>query len=188
MSNLIVSTVRALIAPLQRRVGLMLLRGTLGNIDDTQNMQSVQVQHLSDQARDDVERFQQFGFTSVPSQGAEVIVVAIGGDSDHPIAVVVDDRRYRPTGLSEGESAVYTKQNGIRVYAKQDGSLELGTSPSEFVALGGDNDQNWTKLKGAFNSWVVTPNDGGAALYALMHTLIGSGWPATTSATEVKAK
>lgn len=127
--------VRKMLAPVARRVGSMIVRSVVESIDDSGGMQAGQFSLQAGVTRDTVERFQQFGFTSVPAANAEAVVVAIGGDSDHLIAIIVDDRNYRPTGLSEGESAQYTKQNGLRVYCKSDGTVNLGTSPSDFVSL-----------------------------------------------------
>jgi len=65
----------------------------------------------------------------------------------------------------------------------------LGDSTAtDFVALSSVNDQNWTQLAAQFTAWTPVANDGGAALKALLTTLIAGGWPSDTSATKVKAK
>lgn len=185
----IFATIKTLLAPLQRRVGLMILRGTLGSIDDSQSIQMVQLSHLADQERDTVERFQHFGFTSVPSQNAEVILVSIGGDSDHPVAIVVDDRRYRPTGLSEGEAAVYTKQNGLRVYCKADGTVFLGdSSGNDFVALSQKVLTELNAIKSVLATGLVLAANANLTSGVVTGTVVGSYSPNSVAASQVKAK
>lgn len=113
-----IDTIRKMLAPVQRRVMLMVSRAVVNIVDDSLNMQNLQLTVLVDETQDGVERFQNFGFTSVPSKGAEAIVLNVGGNRDHPIAVVVDDRRYRLKNLQEGESAVHNK-DGDKVHIKQ---------------------------------------------------------------------
>ena len=52
-------------------------------------------------------RFQDYGITSHPHPGAEAVVVCAGGLRSHAIAIRVDDRAYRLTGLQQGEVALY---------------------------------------------------------------------------------
>lgn len=96
-------------APLQRRIMLMVGRAVLELVNDASKMQSAQVSLLEDELRDNVERFQNYGFTSVPEAGAEGVALSVQGDRDHVILVAVDDRRYRKLGMLPGEVAVYTK-------------------------------------------------------------------------------
>lgn len=93
-------------APLARRVSLMVARGVLALVDDAAKMQGVQVKLLSGEVRD-LERFQNYGFTSQPPSGAEVAAVFVSGNRDHGLAVAIDDRRYRVGGLATGEVAIY---------------------------------------------------------------------------------
>jgi len=87
------------------------LRGMVGRavvsvVNDALRMQGVQVQPLANNVRE-AERFQNYGLTSVPHTGAEALVLSVGGSSDHAVVVCVDDRRYRLTGLDDGEVALY---------------------------------------------------------------------------------
>lgn len=98
--------INKLTAPIARRVHLMVARGVLALVDDALKMQSVQVQLLSGEVRD-MERFQDYGFTSQPHPGAEVAAVFVGGNRDHGLALAIDDRRYRVKNLASGEVAIY---------------------------------------------------------------------------------
>lgn len=146
------SNVLKVVDPLGRRVRLMVGRAILKVIDDTQKCQTVQANVLEGEAHDVVERFQEYGFTSVPEAGAEAIVVALAGDRSHLVSIASEDRRYRPTGLQKGEVAIYTLQNGIRILLKDDGKVMLGTEPTEFVALANLVLDELNKVKDAFNS------------------------------------
>jgi len=101
-------------------------RAVLTVVDDAGNMQRVQVSLLEDEVIDGVERFQDYGFTSVPDVGAEATVVFVGADRSHPIVVVADDRRVRKKGLKPGEVAVYHK-NGDFIHLKNGNEIEVKT-------------------------------------------------------------
>lgn len=127
------ATLRRLIAPLQRRVALMLGRCVLTAIDDAAKVQRVQLTALRDEVHGDVERFQDYGFTSVPLPGAEAVAVFVAGNRGHGIVVVADDRRYRKTGLAPGEVAVYDLL-GKFVHLRADGTLHLKAPRIELEA------------------------------------------------------
>ena len=101
-------------------------RAVLNVVDDEGNMQRVQISLLEDEVIDDVERFQDYGFTSVPEEGAEATVVFVGADRSHPIVVVADDRRVRKKGLKPGEVAVYHK-NGDFIHLKNGNFIDIST-------------------------------------------------------------
>lgn len=135
----VIRTVTKLIGPLKRRVLLMIGRGVLKLIDDAGGIQHVQLVALEGETLDRVERFQEYGFTSVPHPGAEAVLAAAGGDRGHGLVVGVEDRRYRLVGLAGGEVAIYDdleqkvhlKRNGIHAYSplnillQTDGVLRL---------------------------------------------------------------
>ena len=110
--------------PLSQRVQLMIGRAVLQLVNDGDAMQSLQVALLADELRGDVERFQNYGFTSHPMAGAEAVAVCVAGSRDHVIVVAVDDRRYRLKGLAEGEVAIYTDQ-GDHIVIKRGGTVEI---------------------------------------------------------------
>lgn len=109
-----------MIGPLQRRVQLMIGRAVIAAVNDGAQIQAVQVDMLADETHDEVERFQSYGHSSVPLAGAEALVVFVGGLRSHGVAIVVDDRRYRPRDLEPGESALYDDQ-GQTIEIRRDG-------------------------------------------------------------------
>lgn len=102
--------IKKLIAPLQRRVMLMIGRAVIKAARDDGGMQTVQAEALRGELRDGVERFQNYGFTSVPMPGAEAVLVSVMGNREHAIAIAVDDRRSRKKNLQPGEAAIYTDE------------------------------------------------------------------------------
>ena len=99
-----------LVEGLRRRVSLIIGRGLVKAVDDTSSRQRLQVALLNDELRDEVERFQSYGLTSVPQTGAEAIVVFAGGDRGNGVVIACDDRRYRVNGLKKGEVCLYTDE------------------------------------------------------------------------------
>ncbi|MFN7308851.1 MAG: phage baseplate assembly protein V [Acetobacteraceae bacterium] len=113
------------IAPLQRRVMLAIGRGTLGPVNDGDGLQRSQVKLLAGEVRDNVERIQPYGFSAVPLPGADVLVVCVGGNRDHPVIIGADDRRHRPTGMQPGDVCIYSNQTGHKITLKADRTIEI---------------------------------------------------------------
>lgn len=110
--------------PLKTRVANILSRFVVQRVDDSPKMQLLQLGALADETREDVERFQNYGFTGVPLEGAEGVVLFVGGKREHGLAVAVDDRRYRIKNLNPGEVAVYTDQ-GDKIVIERGGTIRV---------------------------------------------------------------
>ena len=105
------------------RIRLMVGRAIVNLVNDATKLQSLQVDMLSDETQDDVERFQDYGFTSHPHPGAEAVIVCVGGLRSHSLAIRVDDRSFRLTGLEEGEVAMFDDLGNIVKLGRQ--SIEI---------------------------------------------------------------
>jgi phage baseplate assembly protein V len=110
--------------PVRQAVRLMVARAVLLIVNDGLGLQGLQISLLADETRDDVERFQDYGFTSHPLPGAEAVAVGVGGSRDHLVVIKVDDRRYRLKGLQAGEVAIYTDE-GDKIVLKRGGIVEV---------------------------------------------------------------
>lgn len=108
-----VRTFNKLIQPYARRSRLTVSRGVLRRINDRTKLQTAQIALLADELRDQVERFQNYGLTSVPLEGAEGVFLSVGGSRDHGIIIAIDDRRYRLKDLQAGEVALYDDQGQV---------------------------------------------------------------------------
>jgi len=113
-----------ILEPLAMRLRFMVTRALINLVDDSLGLQLVQVSLIGDQVRDRVERFQQYGFSSVPLAGAEAIVLCVGGNRNHLVAIATDDRRYRERDLEPGESALYSDE-GDYVILKRGRIIEV---------------------------------------------------------------
>jgi len=123
-----IESLRRLLDPLAARIRLMLARGIVRLVTDGTKAQELQVSLLAHELRDKLERFQNYGLTSVPlppsanGEGAEALVGFLGGDRSHGIVIAVEDRRYRVKGLAGGEVCLYDDQ-GSRVHLKRGGAI-----------------------------------------------------------------
>lgn len=145
---------RAMI-PAMHRIKMMLARAVVSLVNDSLKMQELQLAILHEEKKDGVEHFQNYGFTSHPkapdaSGAAEAVVVFLGGNRDHGIVIVVDDRRFRLKGLESGEVAIYDDL-GQKIVLKRD-KIEV-TSPTRVDILAPD-----IKLDAATKVEVIAPS------------------------------
>lgn len=130
-----IDAIRQMLYPLQVRLANLVARAVIQRVDDSVKMQLLQLGVRADETRGKVERFQNYGFTSVPLEGAEAVVLFVGGTRDHGLVVAVDDRAHRLTGLAAGEVAVYD-QTGSHITLKANGDIELVPSSGNVAVTG----------------------------------------------------
>ena len=121
------------LAELGRRMRLMVDRALVRIVTDSLGRQNLQVQSLADETNDDVERFQNYGFTSVPPAGSEAIVVAVGGRRGGLVAIAVEDKGSRPRGGEEGDVILY-HQEGHVIVLKKNGLAEIRVKKINLIA------------------------------------------------------
>lgn len=85
----------------------MIGRCIIAAVSDQTKTQSLQIEAFSGDLHDEVERFQQFGFSGVPMPNAEGIVLFVAGNHDHPVVIAAENRDVRVNNLTQGESAMY---------------------------------------------------------------------------------
>lgn len=100
---------------LWRRIQLMSSWGRITFADDSQPAQVLQISLNDDETRDDTPRIAEFGLTSVPPDGSDVLVVFLGGDRTKGVVVATGHQASRPRGLTAGETMLYDLQ-GKHVY------------------------------------------------------------------------
>lgn len=115
-----------------RRLRLIVDRAVVRLVSDGLARQNLQIQTLADATDDDVERFQNYGFTSVPPEGSEAIVMAVGGRRDGLVAIAVEDKRCRPKGLSPGDVRVYHRDGKSHITLKENGVIEITGEQLDF--------------------------------------------------------
>lgn len=119
---------------LARRLRLIVDRAVVRIVSDSLGRQNLQVQTLADATNDDVERFQQYGLTSVPPVGSEAIVLAVGGRREALVAIAVEDKRCRPTGLEDGDVCLYHGDGKSRIILKAGGIIEVAGKTVNYIA------------------------------------------------------
>lgn len=128
-----IDTVLRLIEPVSRRISLLVARGVIRlSKDTTSGNQRLQAELLAGETRDDLERVQEYGFTSRPKAGAEAVVLFPGGSREFGLVIAVDDRRFRLKALQEGEVALYTDE-GDKIHMKRGGAIEIQAAGSVTV-------------------------------------------------------
>lgn len=106
----------------------MVGRSVVALADDDTKRQSLQLSALVAEVLQNVERFQEYGFTSVPLPGAEAVFVCAQGNRDHPIVIACDDKNFRKSGLSPGEVAIHgILPDGRFIYLMNDGTIQVQT-------------------------------------------------------------
>lgn len=109
---------------LKRRMQLLVSRAVVNVINDSLKTQNLQISLLDDDDADDVERFQNYGHTSVPPTGSEAIVLSVGGMRQHLVAIAVDNKATRLNTLKDGDSALYHME-GHNLTMTEDGEARL---------------------------------------------------------------
>lgn len=128
------SDFQKLIAPVKKRIFLLIGRAILEAVNNSEKTQKIQITGLSGETITDAERFQEYGFESYPAADSEAVIAFLNGNRDQGIVLCVHDRRYRPTDLSEGESRMYTKSSN-KITLKANGSIEIEDKNGHIVKL-----------------------------------------------------
>ena len=190
-ARILARAVAKLTAPLKRRVQIMVGRAILETINDTTKAQTVKMSIMQDEVLEDVERFQEYGFTSVPFKDCEAISVSVGGRRSHTVVIATEDRARRPKGLAEGDTALYNG-NGVRCLLDQvNDEVLLGNAPTEFIALANLVDARFSAVAAKFDphTHLTTATVGPTAVPGVVApTTTPIGTLATVAAAEVKAK
>lgn len=95
------------LAPLARRLRLLVSRATVARVDDAKKMQEVQIEALAGEVLEAVEHWQGYGLSVHPHPEAEALLLTPDGDRARPIVIACADRRYRLKGLAAGEVALF---------------------------------------------------------------------------------
>lgn len=141
------------------KIANLLGRGVVESVDDSRSIQELKIEILDGELRTEVERVQQYGFTSVPREGAEHVTICIGGRREQAITLAVDDRRYRLKNLASGEVAVYNDA-GASIVLKANGDIEAHPASGRAVKVGGAADAvaMASKVKAALDTIIAAHN------------------------------
>lgn len=115
---------------MMRRIQLATGWGRVTFSDDSKSAQLLQVKLNDSETRDGTPRIAEFGFTSRPPTGSDVVIVFLAGDRTKGVVVATAHQASRPTNLQEGESMVYDFW-GKSIYLTESGGIivEAGGTP-----------------------------------------------------------
>lgn len=106
-------------------------RGVLTSVDDSRGLQIVELDGMPGEELKDVERIQNYGFTSHPKEGSQAVLVFPQGDRGHGIVVAMDDMGARLKDLAQGDVAVHDGRGNV-VKLTEDG-IEVEAAESAVV-------------------------------------------------------
>jgi phage baseplate assembly protein V len=143
------------------RIAMLFGRGRItAPVDDSGSVQIVQVQMSGLEVADERYRVPEFGFTSNPPIGSDVLALHVAGDRTAGAVVATNHQPSRPTGLQPGETMLYS-QDGKHVYITSSGGIVVEAKGQD-VAVNNARNVVWNcsgdftlKLGGKFN--VVAP-------------------------------
>jgi phage baseplate assembly protein V len=125
--------VKKIMAPLERRVRLMVTRGILRVAQNTPGIQTLQIQLGLTEVADRVEYFQHYGFTSGPLPSAEVIALFVGGSRAHGVVMGSRDRKFGVHPIASGEVLIWDHK-GQTVWLKEDGIYVVSPTKVDVAA------------------------------------------------------
>lgn len=140
-----------ILEPIRTRIRSIVNRAIASLIDDTTAMQIVQLRLMKDETKSNVERVQNYGFSSVPLEGSETVVLFVNGNKDHGLVIAIDDSRYRVKNGAPGQVTVYDNDGNFVKLTEAEG-IEIN-APNEKVVIkaSGDIDIGNTSLKSLIN-------------------------------------
>ena len=96
----------------------MIGRCILSALDSSSGVQAASVTIMADEEMKGVEYMEPYGFTSVPLQGAEGVVLNVGSRRGSCVVVSLGNRKFRLKSLKSGEVALYTDEGDRLVFER----------------------------------------------------------------------
>ncbi len=117
--------ISSVLNPLKRRIMNMVVRAKVSAVDASKKLPKLRVTMLSGEDATGIEYFQHYGFASKPKPGAEAIIIFVGGNRDHGLAIAAEEREKRLQDLEAGEVALYHPDTGSFIKMKDGGGVEI---------------------------------------------------------------
>lgn len=103
----------------------MIRLGVVQSVNDMGGVQTVTVKTEDGFVRSDITVLQPFGLASSPPvDGAVALLLAVGGDPGHYVALPLGNPAKRFGAQAPGETAIY-QHAGARVHVRADGTVEV---------------------------------------------------------------
>lgn len=120
--------------PLRDRVYILIGRAILTALNDSPSIQEAQLKALADESLEKVQRFQEFGFNSIPPSGTEAVILSIGGSRANTVIVATEKRGTRPQSWGIGEAGLYNVE-GMIARLKLGGKFQVNNGEEDFVTV-----------------------------------------------------
>lgn len=91
-----------------RRIRMMLGIGCVTSMSDSGVVQQLQYRTPLE-VRGNTARLAEFGFSSAPPPGSDVVIASLGGDRSNAVIIATNHKASRHTGLLSGESVIYNQ-------------------------------------------------------------------------------
>ena len=98
--------------------------GIIEKFDATDSFQLLKIKIDSDTSLSDIPLLEKYGFTSIPEDGSEIILLCENGDLDNAIAILASKSDTRPKNLEQGDTCIYNA-NGDEIRLKKDGTINI---------------------------------------------------------------
>ena len=122
-----------LLTPILARIRRVVMGSVIKIVDDSGDLQKMQVETIGRSVYDNIENFGVFGVASNPPAGLDAIIVERNGKY---ISIAIGDRKYRIKNLASGDTAIYDTRgqtvilnsNGINLTDKNGNNIIMGGS------------------------------------------------------------
>lgn len=105
----------------------MLAKAVVKTIVDSFGRQKAQVEVTKGELIDDIERMQDYGFSSnPPSAGTDALIAFLGGSREQGVIVRMENRNFRIKSLASGEVAMFDDLGNI---------FKMGRNSVELIAV-----------------------------------------------------
>lgn len=126
-----------LLEPIRNRIRLIAARALVRASTDAEGGISLEIDLGSGEVRDEVEHVQQYGVSSRPKAGSQVVTLFLGGSRDSGVVIASKGMgSSRSFSLKEGEVALHTDE-GDSVHLKQGRVVAITTETLEITASKG---------------------------------------------------
>ena len=124
--NMIIAKLTSIVQELKRRVFLLISIGKVHRVDDSKDLQQLQIEAMPGEIHDSVVKFGHYGLATHPKPGSDAIVLFPRGERNQGIVIAIEDKRFRFKSLAPGEVALYTDE-GDHIYFRRDKTLAIQT-------------------------------------------------------------
>ena len=126
--------IKRIVTPMKNAIKGLVSRSIVKSVDDTGEIQSLQLELCSGELKDGVKRYQNYGFSSNPPIESEGVAVLVGASKHDCIAVNVENRKFRFKNMKSGEVVLYTDE-GDSIAFKRDHKIMIDASEGGHVQI-----------------------------------------------------